>query len=61
MLLYLVDTYNYDRGAFYNRRGSMVAVTAEIRERGQNAEDKAQAAVLCLVLPIHSRQTVIIF
>jgi hypothetical protein len=61
MLLYLLDTYNYDRGAFYNRRGSMVAVTDEIRERGQNAEGKVQTAVSYLVLPIHSRQTVIIF
>ena len=61
MLLYLLDTYNYDRGAFYNRRRSMVAVTAETCARGRNAEDKIQTAVSCLVLLIHSRQTVIIF
>ena len=39
MLLYVTDTYNYDRGAFCHCQEAMVAETAELRTQGHHAED----------------------
>ena len=42
MLSYPLDTYNYDRGAFYNCYRSMVAVTAKTERKGKTPKTKCK-------------------